>query len=330
MSSETKNIKKTLLSPSNPLIRTGRHLYFKEMTGDGIITKLLLMAFLFAVAYVFLFPLIKMISMSLMSEADLINPEVDWIPQNLTFRSYRIAAGVLELQQTLFNSLWYTSLLAVVQTMVTATTSYAFARHDFKFKRFWFFMVLMSFIIPVPVLTIPKLMTFITVQDVTGIRMIGSVWPQLLTTLGGQGVYSAILILIFYNFFRMIPLSLDEAARIDGASSLQVFYHIFLRLSIPTMLTVFLFSFIWNWNETFITATFVRSGIKLITMQLAVFDSAFARIAGSLPEMSDGARINEAYKMAATVIAILPLLSLYAFVQRKFIQGIERTGITGE
>jgi multiple sugar transport system permease protein len=323
-------MKTPLFSRDNRLVRTGRHLYFKEMTGEGIITRLLLMIFLIAVAYVFLYPLFKMISMSVMSEADLVNPEVDWIPRNFTLRSYRIAAGVLELEKTLLNSLWYTALLAVVQTMVTATTSYAFARHEFAFKRFWFFMVLVSFIIPVPVLTIPKLMTFITIQDVTGMRMIGSVWPQLLTTLGGQGVYSAILILIFYNFFRLIPRSLDEAARIDGASSLQVFYNIFLRLSVPTMLTVFLFSFIWNWNETFITATFVRNGIKLITMQLAVFDSAFARIAGSLPEMSDGARINEAYKMAATVIAILPLLSLYAFVQRKFIQGIERTGITGE
>lgn len=307
-----------------------RRLIYRERTGNGIVFKILLMAFLISVSYVFLYPLLKMISMSLMSEADLINPEIDWIPRNFTFKSFRVAAKVLQLRTTLFNSLWFTFTLASVQTVVTAMASYAFARHEFKFKRFWFFMVLLSFIIPVPVLIIPRIMTFISIQDITGLKMIGTIWPQLAATLGGQGINSAILILIFYNFFRIIPRSLDEAARIDGANSLQVFFHIFLRLSIPTMFTVFLFSFLWNWNETYVTSTFIRSGIKLLTMQLAVFDSAFTRIAGSLPEMSDGARINEAYKMAATFISIVPLLVMYAFVQKQFIQGIERTGITGE
>jgi multiple sugar transport system permease protein len=311
---------------SRPLTRV----YYQERSGNGIIAKVFLIALLIAVSYVFLFPLIKMISMAIMSEADLINPEVDWIPLNPTTASFRVASKVLELGETMLNSMWFTFTLAISQTLVTAMTSYAFARHEFKFKRFWFVMMLLSFIIPVQVLMIPRLMTFITIQDITPFKMIGTIWPQLATTITGQGVYSAILILIAYNFFRMIPRSLDEAARIDGANSWQVFYHIFLRLSIPTMFTVFLFSFLWNWNETFITSTFMSSGIKLVTMQLAVFDSTFARIAGSLPEMSDGARINEAYKMAATFISILPLLVMYAFVQRRFIQGIERTGITGE
>jgi len=307
-----------------------RKQYVKEKSGKGILFKIFLTAFLISVAYVFLFPLMKMLTMAIMSEADLVNPEVDWIPQHPTLKSFRIAASVLELGKTFFNSLWFTLTLASTQTIVTALASYAFARFKFRFKQFWFFMVLLSFIIPLPVLIIPRLMTFISIQDIFGLKMIGTIWPQLLTTLGGQGVFSAILILIFYNFFRLIPPSLDEAARIDGASSLQVFYHIVLKLSVPTMFTVFLFSFLWNWNETYITTTFIRSGIQLISTQLAVFDSAFARIAGSLPEMSDGARINEAYKMAATCISILPPLVLYAFVQRRFIQGIERTGITGE
>lgn len=304
--------------------------YRREASGNGVVYKVFLMAFLLAVAYVFLYPLLKMISMSLMSQADLVNPEVDWIPREPTLRSYRIAANVLDLGKTFVNSVWFTAVLAIGQTIVTALTSYAFARHEFSFKKFWFVMVLVSFILPVPVLIIPRIMTFVSIQNLTGLKMIGTIWPQLATTLGGQGVYSAILILIFYNFFRIIPRSLDEAARIDGASSLQVFYHVVLKLSVPTMFTVFLFSFLWNWNETYITTTFIRSGLELITMQLAVFDSAFERIAGSLPEMSDGARINEAYKMAATFISIVPLLILYALVQRKFIAGIERTGITGE
>mgnify|MGYP006303000909 CR=1 FL=1 len=250
----------------------------RVVSGDGLVTRIALVAFLVAVSYVFLFPLLKMVSMSLMSQADLVNPEVDWIPQNITLRSYRVASRVLELGTTLFNSFWFTFTLATAQTAVSAMASFALARYEFKFKRFWFVMVLVSFIVPVPMVIIPRIMLFVAIQDVTGLKMIGTIWPQLFTTLGGQGVYSAILILIFYNFFRLIPRSLDEAARIDGASSLQVFYHIFLRLSAPTLFTVFLFSFLWNWNETYITTTFVRTSVKLLTLQLAVFDSAFEQI----------------------------------------------------
>ena len=304
--------------------------YYKEIRQKGRLFSLILVAILLAFSYVFLYPLMRMITMSIMSEADLLNPEVAWIPQNLTMKSYRVAAAVLRLGSTLFNTLWFTIILASAQTTVTALTSYAFARFNFKFKRFWFIMVLISFILPVPVLLIPRIMTFITFQNLTGIRMFGTIWPQLAMTLSGQGIYSAILILIFYNFFRLIPHSLDEAARIDGANSFQIFVKIFLGLSVPTLFTVFLFSFLWNWNESYVTATFVRGGLRLITPQLAVFDNNFVQMAGSLPDMAEGARINEAYKMAATMISIMPLLVMYTFVQRKFIQGIEQTGITGE
>jgi multiple sugar transport system permease protein len=305
-------------------------IYHRQFGKKGFLFKLIMVALLLVFSYVFLYPLLRMLTMSVMNQADLLNPEVSWIPQNPTFQSYRIAAAVLDLRTTLFNSLWFTGILAFAQTMITAMTSYAFARHDFKFKKFWFVMVLVTFILPVPVLIIPRLMTFVAFQEATGIKMIGTIWPQLAMTLGGQGVFSAILVLIFYNFFKLIPRSLDEAARIDGANSFQIFVKIFLGISTPTLFTVFLFSFLWNWNESYLTTTFVRSGLKLVTLQLAVFDSNFVRVAGSLPAMSEGARINEAYKMAATVIAILPLLLLYGFVQRKFIAGIEQTGITGE
>lgn len=304
--------------------------YFREIRQRGRLFNLVLVAILLAFSYVFLYPLLRMITMSIMSQADLLNPEVSWIPQDLTFHSYRVAASVLRLGSTLFNTLWFTSVLAFAQTSVTALTSYAFARFNFRFKRFWFVMVLVSFILPIPVLLIPRIMIFTSFQNLTGIRMFGTIWPQLAMTFTGQGIYSAILILIFYNFFRLIPHSLDEAARIDGANSFQIFIKIFLGLSVPTLFTVFLFSFLWNWNESYITTTFVRGGLRLITPQLAVFDNNFVQLAGSLPDMAEGARINEAYKMAATMISIFPLLLMYTFVQKKFIQGIEQTGITGE
>lgn len=114
---------------------------------------------------------------------------------------------------------------------------------------------------------------------------------------------------------------------IDGANTIQIFYHIGIRLSGATILVVFLFSFVWNWNETYITNTLVRGTIPLITSQLSGFDSAFSSMVSA---QGEAFKINEAYKMAATLISITPLLMLYAVVQKKFIQGIENAGITGE
>jgi multiple sugar transport system permease protein len=125
----------------------------------------------------------------------------------------------------------------------------------------------------------------------------------------------------------MIPGVLDEAAMIDGAGPLQVFYHVVVRLSRVTVLVVFLFSFVWNWNETYVTGTLVAGTIQLLPGKLALFDQQFESLVSS---SGSAFRINEAYKMAATFISILPLIGLYLLVQRQFIQGIENTGITGE
>ena len=87
-------------------------------------------------------------------------------------------------------------------------------------------MLIMAFILPVPLLTVPRIMMFSTVESILGFKLINTVVPQFLLALLGQGTYSTMLVLIFYNFFNMIPKSLDEAAMIDGAGSLKVFYHV--------------------------------------------------------------------------------------------------------
>lgn len=297
---------------------------------QGFIYKLCVYILLISVSYVFLYPLMKMLSMAFMSKRDIIDPEVMWVPTSLTFANFNVANFVMNLPETLFSTLWFTLALSVTQTIVTAMTGYALARYNFKFKSMWFVFILVSFVIPIPIVIIPRIMMFMSIQENFAIQMIGTVYPQLGMTLLGQGVNSAIAILIFYNFFRMIPFSLDEAAQIDGASSLQVFYHVILKMSVTAITIVFLFSFVWNWNETYVTSTFVGSSIDLMSIRLNAFDGNFARMGTSIPGQSGEARINEAYKMAATFISMLPLLVIYLFAQKQFIEGIENTGITGE
>ncbi len=292
-----------------------------------IIGKILIYFVLICISFVFLEPIFSIISKTFMSADDIIDPSVEWLPRSFSLNNLKIAANVLKLPVTLKNSILFSGTLAVCQTVVSAMTGYALSRFNFKFKNFWFLLIILAFVIPVPVLMVPRLMMFVTAQEAIGFTLIGTPIPQVLMAILGQGVYSTVLILIFNNFFNMIPRVLDEAAMIDGAGPVQVFYHVVIRMSLSTILVVFLFSFVWNWNETYITGTLLRNTIELIPAKLSLFNSEFDSVASAA---GSAFKLNEAYKMAATFISIAPLLLLYSVVQKQFIQGIENTGITGE
>lgn len=282
---------------------------------------------LICVGFVYLEPIFEIIAKTFMSAADIIDPSVTWVPRSFSLNNLKVAATVLKLGPTLRNTILWSGGLALAQTLVSALTGYALSRYDFKCKGLWFVMIILAFIIPTPVTMIPRLMMFVTVQEATALQLIGTAIPQAAMAALGQGVFSAVLILIFYTAFNMIPRVLDEAAEIDGASSLKIFWFIVVKMSATTILVVFLFSFVWNWNETYITGTLLRGNIELLPAKLNLFNSEFE----SMVSAQGGAfRLNKAYKMAATLISISPLLLLYVFVQKQFIQGIENTGITGE
>lgn len=291
--------------------------------------KLCIYFVLICVSFIYIQPIFKMISMAFMSYKDVIDPSVEWLPKAPSIDNLVVAGTVLDLKKTLVNSIWFSSLLAIAQTIVSGLTGFALSRFGFRFKSIWFVMIILAFIIPLPLLMIPRLMLFISAQNILEFTLIGTPVPQILMALLGQGVNSTILILIFYNFFNLIPYSLDEAAMIDGASPIQVFIQIAMKISGSTVLVIFLFSFVWNWNETYVTNTLLRNSVELLPAKLNMFDSAFAKYASAGRGAAEF-RINEAYKLSATLISITPLLILYAFVQKRFIQGIENTGITGE
>lgn len=294
----------------------------KRFKAVGIISKIAIYFVLICIGFIFLEPILEMISKSIMTTKDLIDPSITWIAKHATLENFSKAVGTLDIPKSMLNSIWFSALLAFCQTAVSATTGFALSRYTFRGRNFWFVMLIIAFILPVPLLTVPRIMMFSEVETIFGIGLINTVTPQILLALLGQGAYSTMLILIFYNFFNMIPKSLDEAAMIDGAGSLKVFYHVAIRLSISTILVVFLFSFVFNWNETYTTNILTGDALELLPGRLSLFDNGSTSNAVS--------ELNEAIKMAATLIAIAPLLVLYACVQRQFIEGIENTGITGE
>ncbi|MCQ2505869.1 MAG: carbohydrate ABC transporter permease [Lachnospiraceae bacterium] len=296
--------------------------YYKKM-----VARIIVYFILTVVGFVYLEPILEMLAKTLMSAEDVIDPSVTWIPKKPSLENLSFAATVLKLGTTLKNSILFAGALAIGQTFVASLTGFALSRYAFKGRKFFFAMLILAFIIPVPVLMVPRMMMFVVAQESLKFQLIGTVWPQLLMAFFGQGVYSTVLVLIFYTAFNMIPRVLDEAAEIDGASALKVYWFIVIKMSATTILVVFLFSFVWNWNETYITSTLLRGNLELLPSKLTLFNSEF----DSVSKAVGGAfKLNEAFKMSATLISISPLLLLYAFVQKWFIQGIENTGITGE
>ncbi len=315
--------------------RAAREFYRTRKTRIfALVTKIAVYVFLITISYVFLYPIIKMISISFMSSNDLVNPETIWFPQKFAFTNYDVAWRVLNGKVSLWNSTKFTTILAVLQTVISALTGFAFARYEFRGKKTLYTVLLLSFIIPVPILLITQYHLFNSVYLLLGHtgpgKGLNTYDSQMIMAFFGQGVNSAILILIFVNFFKMIPHDLYEAAKIDGANPLQLFWHITVKLSLSTIVVVFLFSFVWNWNETYVTRLLVGDGIELFTNQLGKFDALFESRASSSPYAGREVQLSEAYKMAATTISMIPLLIIYFIGQKSFVQGIERTGLTGE
>src|SRR5690606_23532287 len=122
----------------------------------------------------------------------------------------------------------------------------------------------------------------------------------------------------------------DEAAKIDGASAIKIFYRITLPLAVPAIIVVFLFSFVWYWNETYLLS-FYMPDVKSLPIQLSKFEASFTQIFQpdpNAPQIEDV--INEAIHMAGTLLSLIPLMIVYFVLQRWFVEGVDRTGITGE
>lgn len=304
--------------------------YMRRRRFGKVIGQVIVYVLLITTAYVFLYPFLRMVSFSLMSPKDIVNPDVSWIPLKLYFGNFKASMIALNGWEAMYNSIWFSTTLAVAQTFVSALTGYAFARYQFSFKKILFGLILLSFIIPVPIILIPRYMMFKIAQNEIGFQMINTIYPQLILGFLGQGVNSAILILIFYNFFKLIPNQLFEASRIDGANGWQQFWHITVKMSLSTIVVVFLFSFVWNWNETYVTGLLARESIELLPKQLGIFDTLFDEVQNEGGNTSGANLLSEAYKMSATFISMIPLFIIYGLAQRQFIEGIENTGITGE
>jgi multiple sugar transport system permease protein len=284
---------------------------------------------LIGIGFVYLYPLLYMLSTSLMSIDDLLDSSIKWIPSSLYLNNILNAYKVMDFLKSLKDSVIIAGVPTLIQVCSCAFIGYGFARFEFKGKKIMIGLLLFSFILPSQVTMMPNYVLF------TKLHLIGKLNAYNLPALLGQGIKAQIFILIFYNFFKQVPQALIEAAHIDGAGYFKSFFRISIPSAAPAILVVFLFSIVWYWNESYLTSLYIiglgtgkSNNWTTLVVELKNFTNIYEQYnQGNQQQLGN---INESIKMAGTMLSILPLLLMYGFLQKFFVESIDKTGITGE
>ncbi|RED87535.1 MULTISPECIES: carbohydrate ABC transporter permease [Cohnella] len=289
---------------------------------DGLIAKLAIFALLTVIAFLYVKPILYMVSTSLKTVADMIDPVVGLIPRELNWHNYAEAWRGLKYPEGFFDTMTIALFGSVFQVFTCALTGYALARLKFPGKNLMFFLILVAFLIPPQLTIVPLYMIY------SELGWINTPFVFLVPALFGQGLRGALFIIIFRQFFLSQPKALEEAAKIDGASAFRLFFRIMMPLAGGACLVVFLFSFVWYWNMSYEAALFLSKdftplSLRLSSMQMELIGNRaidFSAGVGQDP-------ISEGPRMAGAFLIIFPPLIVYLIAQRWFTEGIERTGL---
>ena len=310
----------TMFKKENRNKETIKMVLFGNQERKGFLPAILIYALLVLFGFIFVYPLLYMLTDSFMSVNDLLDSNVHYLPRTLEWNNYFEAWKVLNYPKSLGQTLLISVLPAILQTAVCALTGWGIARYEFKGRKVLFALIIFTFILPSCLIALP------TVELYTKLKLSGTLFAYLIPALFGQGFKSAVFILIFYQYFKSIPKTIIEAAEIDGANTFTVFFKIGIPSAISAVLLTFLLSVVWYYNETVLARIYFGSVFTTLPLGLESFETAFAE----MHQGESASKVNEAIYMAGTILNILPLIILYAFTQRFFIQGMDKAGITGE
>lgn len=304
--------------------------------GISVVIFIVRWLLILAVGYIILFPLLQMISQSLMTQEQYTDTSVVWIPKELSLVNFQVAWQTLAYPKTLLWTVAVNVVSALVQLLTCAFTAYGFSRFEFKGKNLFMALLILSIIVPAQMTVIPSYISFRNFDILGILKLIGAVAgkdirPSIVDTpltfylpsILSVGLRSGLIIFIYMQFFKGLPKELEEAASIDGASALKTFMTIVLPSSGVAVTSVLILSVIWHWNEYFLSVMYfsnnntlsVRLANLRMYMQTMGIDAKMAVTTGVLK--------------AGSLLYIIPVLVMYLILQRKFIQSIDRVGIVG-
>jgi multiple sugar transport system permease protein len=294
-----------------------RWLIGKE-ANKGLIFRLFMYLILIDVAFIYVKPIIYMVTTMVKDSSNLLDPSVIWVPRSIFMGHLQEAFRLLKYSNAFFISATVSLSVAVLQVITCSIAGYAFARLDFPLKKLLFVCLIFTFVMPPQVTILPSILLF------KEFGWINTYLPLIVPALFGHGLKGALFVIIFRQFFSTLPKELEEAAKMDGASVFRVFFRVMLPISTSAIIVVFLFSFVWNWNDFYYPTMYMFSA-KEVPLSISL-----SRLAASLTaeaEQSGPSIFAEPIKMAASFLIIMPVLVVYTFTQRWFVEGVERTGL---
>lgn len=297
---------------------------------------------LVGISYVILSPVLSKIFSSFMGKEDFVDVTVKYIAKYPTLDTYKALIVEAKYFTAMFNTACLSLFCALVQTFICCIVAYGFAKFKFKFNNLLFFLVIFTMVVPHETLQLSMFMKFryfdilglfkllgggvipgFKVIPFTDINLLNTYWPLALLSLGGLGFKNGLYIYMLRQYFRGVPDELEESAYLDGSGVFRTFVQIIIPLSVPMLITVFLFSFSWQWTDMFYTDLFFTKAS--ITMMPDI-----VMIPKSLDTIYAGQSMFEAaIHNTASLLIIAPLIVMYLFCQRYLIAGIERSGIVG-
>ena len=318
-----------------------QNLYLLKRESVSFVWKIFRFLLLLGISYIFLFPVLYMISTAIRSPESVNDPSCIWIPRALSMESIKTAMEVLKYQE----SITLTAIIALGGTLGSLVScslvGYGFARFRFKEKNFLFALLLVTIIVPPQNIVLSSFVNF-RFFDVFGlmkglhaiipsipdhINLINTPWTFILPSFLASGLRSGLFIYIFRQFFSDMPEELEQAACIDGCGYLSTYIRVILPLARPAFITVLLFSFVWHWNDYHLAAIYFNDtmpiSVMLKQMQALLQDAKIFNFVTNTPDQI------RTYLQAGSLLTILPPLVIYAFTQRFFTESIERTGIVG-
>ena len=302
--------------------------------------------FLLGISYVILFPFYSKISSSFMSAEDFVDVTVNMVPRHPTLATYKAIILDNNYWKAFLNTLLLAGSCAILQTFVCCLVGYGFAKFKFKGNGILFLVVIFTMIVPHQTLQLSMFMKFryfdigigkfsifnflggglidsVNVLKDPWLRLINTFWPLIILSATGLAFKNGLYIFMMRSFFKGIPDELEESAYLDGSGTFRTFVQIILPLSIPMLITVFMFAFSWQWTDNYYTTVFFTTTGPLLMPKIV-------KVPKSLNTAYAGSNMYEAaIRNTCGILILLPLLILYTFMQRYIVQGIERSGITG-
>lgn len=293
---------------------------------------------LIGLCFLILLPLFQKFSLAFRHPTDISNPQVVWIPGIFSVENIRIAFHYLDYSNTFFNSLSLSIITTIIQVVATAIAGYSFARLKFKGSNILFYIVIFTLVVPYETLDLSRFLFFQNTPFL-GIHLVFNAFAIYIMSAFGMGVRSAIFIFLFRQFFRNVPIELEESAEIDGAGVIRTFWSVMLPNARGAIVTVSLFAFVWQYNDYYFAHLFrFEEVMPLLTTKLAAgtgslsatLVTSFGHLLQNLgEEIKDDPLFFGLVTNTSALLAMLPLLIGYFFVQKLFVESIERTGLTG-